>query len=209
MRLREKLAWGLAAALGLFVVATTAGVVSGGPMAPPGPPGSTYKSLALIPGSWLRLLPADDTGDPCDSARFACVMNGEAVLDNETGLVWQRDVSTATGGTWDAVVACATAETGGRSGWRLPDLAELSSLLDPAWPDDRRPPAGSPFTGLPVDGDNTSYAYWTSNQHVEVGSTSGWAVLIGEQDSLPFSTSANALNRHWCVRGAGASFNAN
>ncbi|MBI5283876.1 MAG: DUF1566 domain-containing protein [Chloroflexi bacterium] len=207
MRLREKAAWGLAAALGLFVVASAAGVVSGGPMDPPGSPGSTYKSLAMIPGSWLGVLPADDTGDPCNSARFACVMGGAAVLDNETGLVWQRDVSTATGHTTSAVVACATAGTGGRNGWRLPDLAELSSLLDPAWPDDWRPPAGSPFTGLPADGDNTSYSYWTSNQHVEIGNTSGWAVEIGEQGSLPFSTSANALLRHWCVRGAGASFN--
>jgi hypothetical protein len=39
--IREKLAWGLLAALGLFVVASMTGVVSGGPLDPTNPPGPT------------------------------------------------------------------------------------------------------------------------------------------------------------------------
>lgn len=39
--IREKLAWGLLAALGLFVVASVTGVVSGGPLDPTNPPGPT------------------------------------------------------------------------------------------------------------------------------------------------------------------------
>lgn len=158
-------------------------------------------ALAEEPPAWYQTL--DATGG-CFSERFRCVMNnGEAVLDRETGLVWQRAVSTE-GTEWvGARHACATAETGGRTGWRLPDLVELFSLLA-ILPDDRREPAGSPFSGLPVDGDNLTHNFWTSNLTYSQGFAAAWYVPIGEDKGLP-SFGLNVSYRRWCVRGAGAS----
>jgi hypothetical protein len=73
MRTREKLSWGLLAALGLFVVAAMAGVATSGPLDPPGPVGSTMKTLEEIPGSWSRHL-SSSGADPCDTQRFRCVL---------------------------------------------------------------------------------------------------------------------------------------
>jgi hypothetical protein len=60
------------------------------------------------------------------------------VLDNKTGLLWQRDVDTATQRTQDeAKTYCAGVSLPG-SGWRVPSVKELSTLVDdsaqfPAW----------------------------------------------------------------------------
>src|SRR5579863_6404125 len=54
------------------------------------------------------------------STRFIVLSNWakEAVLDQETGLVWQRSPA-ATGNSWtSALAACREANTGGRFGWR-------------------------------------------------------------------------------------------
>ena len=79
--------WLVAGVLALFVVAAMTGVVSGGPLDPPGAPAPTQKTLDEIPGSWSRALSA--TGG-CTSERFQCVLGDVAVLDRETGLVWER-----------------------------------------------------------------------------------------------------------------------
>ena len=52
--------WIVAGALALLVVAALAGVVTGGPLDPPGAPAPTGKTLDQIPGSWDRKLAADD-----------------------------------------------------------------------------------------------------------------------------------------------------
>ena len=84
MRMRERAAWVVAGALGLFVLAAMSGVVSGGSLEPPGPVGSTMKTLEQIPGSWSRQLGALGP-DICDTPRFECVLGGFAIHDRETG----------------------------------------------------------------------------------------------------------------------------
>ena len=94
--------------------------------------------------------PAWDQKLQCDTLatcpRFIVLANwnNEAVLDRESGLVWQR---TAIGPSArnQAVFACWSAATGGRRGWRLPRLDELMTLGDPANPP---LPAGQPFSGV-------------------------------------------------------------
>ena len=74
--------------------------------------------------AWDRKLPA--------SSRFYVLTNwnNEAVLDKETGLVWER--SPAQTGSWTAARSlCAALTTGNRRGWRLPSFHELPSLIQP------------------------------------------------------------------------------
>src|SRR5262245_16126723 len=69
--------------------------------------------------------------------------NGEAVLDNETGLVWEQspgdtdrdgDVDQDDALDWySALSHCYKKAVGGRinrKGWRLPTIEELASLVD-------------------------------------------------------------------------------
>ena len=79
---------------------------------------------------WDEALPADDTGDPCNSSRFTCVLGGQAVRDNETGLVWERSPDPGLR-TWSQSIShCLTREVADRFGWYLPQAEQLASLLD-------------------------------------------------------------------------------
>lgn len=88
---------------------------------------------------WGRKFPA--------SQRFVLLsqFNNEAVLDKETQLVWQRYISNADTFQTGASNACASARIGGRMGWRLPTIAELTSLVDPGSSAAVKLPAGHPF----------------------------------------------------------------
>ena len=58
-------------------------------------------------------------------------MNNEAVLDRETGLVWQRDTIDTMSPWYNAQEYCYGINIGGRKGWRLPTIEELATLVDP------------------------------------------------------------------------------
>ncbi len=88
-------------------------------------------------------------------ARFVLVMNNEAVLDRETGLVWERDAGLGTYNWQDAITHCYNTDIGGRGGWRLPTIAELTTLVDKTQTDPALP-AGHPFINV------QSSDYWSS-----------------------------------------------
>jgi len=125
----------------------------------------------------------------------------DAVLDRETGLVWER--STVRAGTaqdpatkpWlTAVDFCQKLGKGGRYGWRLPTEEELRSV-SVAWDS-----ADDPFT-LPQNfGDVQSY--WTSRT-VSSPTAQAYAVLL----DVPETRQAEAkttMYGAWCVRGGQA-----
>lgn len=119
-------------------------LIRGGELKPTATPGSPMKTLDEIPPTWSQTLPA--------SERFVLVLNDEAVLDKETGLVWARNANLADGGkTWEeAVQYCHNLNIGNRKGWRLPTVEELASLIDPSQSNPALP-SGHPFQDVKVD----------------------------------------------------------
>lgn len=180
---------------GLYATAALSGVVAGGPLDPPGTPGSTMKTLEEIPGTWSRLL-SDAGPDACNTARFTCVMNGDAVRDNETGLVWDRSPFTSVSNWAAAAAGCGSAAVGGRGGWRLPTDAEMRSLLDPNSTQQPLLPDNHPFNVFVAHG-----YVWTSTA-VPLESDLAYAVDTDTLDRVP---AAKMLQyKKWCVRGVQA-----
>lgn len=116
-----------------------------------------------------------------------------AVLDKETGLVWEKAATTA--GTWrNALRVCALRNTGGRMGWRMPSLEEILTLVDP---NETTPamPDGAPFENVfGVD-------FWTANSE-QADATLAITISLDvfQLESIPKTgTSRKVL----CVRGPG------
>lgn len=154
-------------------------------------PDQSLQSRAAL-GPWSQQLDSTDgQQDGCNSSRFKCVLNDEAVLDMETGLVWERTPATELN-TWvPALDLCLRSETGGRKGWRSPTISEAQSLVDP----DRLAPA------LPPDHpflDVTLTDYWTSTTDY-VASSSAFRLNVSS-GGAGFSAKSSALGS-WCVRG--------
>jgi len=106
--------------------------------------------IASIIKNWQEAHPA--------AQRFVILpdFNNEAVLDKDTGLVWELSPK-PTSVTWnEARATCLTRETGGQRGWRLPAPAEMRSLVGPAV-DSPIPniPPGHPFLNIQPT------SYWT------------------------------------------------
>lgn len=186
----------LVLAMGTAIVAMLATGVRGGPLDPPGAPASTMQGLDDLAPSWSqRLVSTDGAADGCDSSRFACVMGGVAVLDRETGLVWQRDPFDGTSNWIGPVQSCMGTQTGGRYGWRLPSYTELMTLFDPAT---YNLTAGSPFIGI-------TGQYWTSNTSV-ISPDRAYFLEAGKTWNIDADLKVTPAvpKQFWCVRGGGA-----
>jgi hypothetical protein len=90
--------------------------------------------------------------------------NSEAVLDRETGLVWDRAPDAVARDWFRAARDCLNLSKGGRRGWRLPTAAELASLVDPTVTAAPVLPAGHPFVNVQTDltSPATINYYWSS-----------------------------------------------
>ncbi|MDL1959342.1 MAG: DUF1566 domain-containing protein [Deltaproteobacteria bacterium] len=142
--------------------------------------------------TWHQILPSND-GTPCNSSRFKCVMNNEAVLDRETGLVWERSPNTTTT-EWITAIHTAPGKTiGNRLGWRLPTVEESLTLVDPTQSDPVLP-NGHPFTNV-----NTSERYWTATTYVN--DPAGALSVRFLDGSYAFQTKSSVFNLVWHVRG--------
>lgn len=147
-------------------------------------PDATVQTTAASP-PWSQILPA--------AARFALVMeNGAAVLDKETGLVWQKDTDSTTRNWSDATSICYNLSLGGRKGWRLPSVEELSSLVDPAQSIPPALPVGHPFTN-PYPS-----KYWSSTTDAD-NPYNAWYVNI--YNGYVYYHDKSNDNYVWCVRG--------
>lgn len=137
--------------------------------------------------SWDKILPTQD--------RFQVLISlqGEGVLDKNTGLVWEH-APDATTRTWaDATLACINKNVGGQKGFRLPAIVELASLIDPS--------VNSPGPTLP----------W-SHPFLNIQSAGNWSATTDAGDPTlawvvffvdgHVAKGVKAGNLHvWCVRG--------
>lgn len=133
------------------------------------------------------------------SLRFLVLrnMNSDAVLDKETGLVWERSPSAQTN-SWNAANSiCSHLQTGGRMGWRLPRVEELTSLIDPTQSTNGLP-AGHPFSNVSYSPPN----YWTATQNVS-NTTEALTVSVGNPLGVQiiFDLKQTGNCHIWCVRG--------
>ena len=150
--------------------------------------------------------PSWDQKLPCSSAsncpRFIVLSNwnSEAVLDRETGLVWERSPSPLADRFGGAYLGCLRLDVADRQGWRLPTFAELSSLVDGSLPvlGPSLPP------GHPFDTQRISFEvpYWTATFDPI---NPGFALLKGFTGGSDFDIAGigvpTALFHRWCVRG--------
>jgi hypothetical protein len=121
------------------------------------------------------------------------IIAGTAVLDRETGLVWETSPSTSTFNWLQAQFYCNNLAVGNRKGWRLPTIQELASLIDPsvALPGPTLP-AGHPFSNV------QSSFYWSATT-IANNSSDAWDVLFFNGSVLTNGKSGTVFV--WCVRG--------
>lgn len=138
--------------------------------------------------SWDQTLPA--------ATRFVVLTNmaSEAVLDRETGLVWEKEPSTGTFRSLTALSHCVSLNTGGRAGWRLPTVQELLSVVDRSMANPALP-SGHPFSVQ-------SSVYWSAT--IYAGDPTDALVVNfgdGHVTNIAKSSFPPILLRAWCVRG--------
>jgi len=148
--------------------------------------------------------PSWDQQIPCTTAsnclRFLVLSNwnNEAVLDRETGLVWEKSPS-------EQLVAaefdpCGKKSVGNRQGWHLPSVQELRSLIDPS----RTSPAlpdGHPFTNIHFNSLGFPDFYWTSTEDIRAAGSLKLVAFGAPNASGAASPTNGGFGRSWCVRG--------
>ncbi len=203
----------------LVAIATSLGTfgATAGDLDPPASPAPTMKTLDEVPGSWSRQLsstdgiPSNEAGNlGCDSSRFKCLWPdpsqgvSQAVLDRETGLVWQRSVANDPADWPTSRRYCANLTLADRMGWRLPSTAEISSLVVPNG-DSAGLPTSHPFLNV-VSGMAVYANTWfvAGLGEVITNNTTGIRIM-----RLTFNGASTAFTdvvpntglRRWCVRG--------
>lgn len=149
---------------------------------------------ALALRDWSETLPADQ--------RFQLVLQGEGVLDKETGLVWTKKLfqpSGVPGVSWlTARTHCLNELIGGRKGWRLPTFEELATLVDLAGGTPALP-QGHPFDipHLPV------LKVWSATAGGKPTATSPTpnALVLDVTHGVMSHAPTDQKNPVWCVRG--------
>ncbi len=120
--------------------------------------------------------------------RFSAGANSDTVIDNLTGLMWVKDASSPTvgscnmtgGSNWINALDYVSCLNGvyylGYSDWRLPNVNELETLVNPGESESATWLNAQGFTGVA----NSYYFYWSSTTS-SLGGTAAFIVYIGIQ----------------------------
>ena len=149
------------------------------------------KTVGSMPVSILVGVVCSALSSAAPVGQYTIVADAGVVVDNKSGLTWQRDHSDGGLLPTEANAYCSALNVGGfASGWRVPKKLELETLLSR----DRMHPAIDPvaFPDTP-----RTWPFWTSTPFV--GSTDGqWAVDFDYGISNPSGAGATFWVR--CVR---------
>jgi hypothetical protein len=143
--------------------------------------------------SWDQKLQCD-TQATCPRFIVLSNWNSDAVLDRETGLVWERSPGTGPQTWLFAQVHCTQNLTlGNRRGWRLPTIQELASLVDPSVGSPGPAlPAGHPFTNV------QSSTYWSATTY---SNNADVAWFVDFSNGGVNTVDKPSAFFAWCVRG--------
>jgi hypothetical protein len=158
-------------------------ILTAGQLQPAALLGPRLKPLDKVQPTWSQKLPAEK--------RFVLVLDGEAVLDRETGLVWERSPDTTERTWFNAVNYCYNKNVGGRKGWRPPSVDELASLIDPTLVNPALP-SGHPFQNVQPGN------YWSGTTSPDDTDVAYRVVMLSGIVGLSFKSN----NEHyiWAVR---------
>ena len=112
------------------------------------------------------------------------------VLDNATGLIWQKEQDLSTRIWRNSVMYCEESSLSNNSDWRLPTVKELASIIDY----NKYSPA---IDNLSFK-NTISYPYWTSTSDIG-GSSSRLAIHFESGEIANITKEVSAYSR--CVRG--------
>jgi len=160
---------------------------------------TTIHAQITAPGPYYAVPSWDQTFPAATRFVILSNLNSEAVLDRETGLVWERTTSGGETDSTGARIKCFLGSKGGRKGWRLPSVDELTTLLLPKPFDPTFTPALPP--GHPFDLSNMApgASVWSSTADPSAVYVVGLA-----QGNLGLITPVSSHQSYtWCVRGPG------
>jgi len=121
--------------------------------------------------------------------RFVLLLDGEAVKDTVSGLIWEREPDYIFD-VWDRSLSrCATKTVGGRQGWRAPSIDEIKTLVDLDQQDPSLP-AGHPFRNI------KSGIYWTATAH-PTDDIVAWQMSFFS--GQPVTDQKSGTRRMWCM----------
>lgn len=124
--------------------------------------------------------------------RFLLHVDGLTVVDQETGLQWERS-PTAPGDKWPQIdAACNGKTTGGLSGWRQPTIEELRTLIDTRVATAVKLPINHPFENV------TPTEHWSATKLDNMGIRT----LRMSTGQLTQMSQSGASLQGWCVRPA-------
>ena len=125
------------------------------------------------------------------ASRFVQLLNGEAVKDAVSGLVWEREPDYIFD-VWDrSINRCATKTVGGQQGWRAPSIEEIKTLVDLDQQDPSLP-VGHPFRNI------KSGIYWTATAH-PTDDMVAWQLSFFSGQAV--TDQKSGTRRLWCVLG--------
>lgn len=127
---------------------------------------------------------------PATEPRYILIEDGDsvAVHDGATGLTWQQQSNSGMVNWQRALAHCENLEWAGRTDWRLPDIVELSTLVD------ERKTAAPAINTVFFAGFDASAGYWSSTT-ARNGANSAYVLYFHEQNVTVGRGGTSVINK--------------